>query len=191
MSERCTAFDAFPEMQPCPEPHWAAGFCHVHGRRFYKTGDAGTEGRKKRKRFKMPRDPADGMLWCGICETELPLANFDKSQDDGYRKVGRCRRCSSYAAQASNHGTTVERLLQMEHDQNGCCAICGKPETKPWRLSLDHDHAHCPGKKSCGECIRGLVCDAHNRMLGLADDEIEVLESAINYLKAYEDRKTY
>jgi hypothetical protein len=174
------------KLEICHEPVWAIGYCAVHGKRYYKYGDPGEEGRKRRKRFDMPHPPARGFLWCGVCKCEKPLIDFDRSQDDGYRQVGRCKMCMSYAKQASKYGVSVEFLLDLEHKQNGCCAICGKPESKPWRLSLDHDHSCCPGKFSCGKCVRGLVCDAHNRMLGLANDQIEILESAIAYLKSFQ-----
>ncbi len=169
----------------CPEPLWRAEMCQVHAKRYYKHGDAGIDGRKRRKRFQPAGAPRLGYIWCGVCEAELPLSDFDKSQDDGYRKVGRCRRCASFAKQSSKYGVSIQFLLDLERQQNGCCAICGKPETKPWRMSLDHDHSCCPGKTSCGQCVRGLVCDAHNRMLGLADDNIEILEAAIAYLKSF------
>ena len=36
--------------------------------------------------------------------------------------------CMSYAKQASKYGVSVQFLLDLEHKQNGCCAICGKPQ---------------------------------------------------------------
>lgn len=38
------------------------------------------------------------------------------------------------------------------------CQICGTME----KLCLDHDHNCCPGKISCGQCIRGALCSVHN-----------------------------
>src|SRR5689334_18983360 len=36
--------------------------------------------------------------------------------------------------------------------QKGRCDICGGKDTRD--LSIDHDHAHCPGEKSCRSCNR-------------------------------------
>ena len=66
--------------------------------------------------------------------------------------------------------------------QDSKCVICGKPLTRP---SLDHGHNCCPGKKSCGKCIRGILCQGCNTILGLAQDSIEVLQNAIQYLRSY------
>jgi hypothetical protein len=74
--------------------------------------------------------------------------------------------------------------------QSGGCAICGiKPGSK--RLAVDHDHACCPGRRSCGGCIRGLLCKRCNfYLLGQICKEtskgrvhaVSVLWRAIHYL---------
>lgn len=47
------------------------------------------------------------------------------------------------------------------------CELCGNVDN----LCVDHDHACCPGPKSCGACIRGVLCDKHNRALGILGEE--------------------
>jgi len=68
-------------------------------------------------------------------------------------------------------------------EQGGVCAMCHKPPTENGFLAVDHDHACCPGKKSCGKCIRGLLHFECNTLLGLARDSVERLEQAAQYLK--------
>lgn len=69
-------------------------------------------------------------------------------------------------------------------EQGGRCAICG---IVPERLHVDHDHNCCTGYKSCGDCIRGLLCGVCNRSLGGFKDNIQALESAVDYLRRWED----
>jgi Recombination endonuclease VII len=81
--------------------------------------------------------------------------------------------------------------------QGGVCAICRRLETataagrkvkgrktksKVIRLSVDHDHNCCPGDKSCGKCIRGLLCRACNSGIGHLRDSPAVLSAALHYL---------
>jgi hypothetical protein len=91
-------------------------------------------------------------------------------------------------------GLTPEQFIELARSQDFVCAICGRFATpKPdgsWReLSIDHDHACCPsGKKQCGKCIRGLLCDKCNQLLGLAGDEIDLLLDAVAYLRRWEEK---
>lgn len=68
---------------------------------------------------------------------------------------------------------TYHRILK---SQNGVCLICHKPnrhKTAKVSLAVDHDHRCCPGKKSCGKCIRGLLCNRCNLCLGWFEDNRE------------------
>ena len=56
------------------------------------------------------------------------------------------------------YGITAAQYLTMLELQGGGCAICGQP---PGRRRLDVDHDHQTG------AVRGLVCENHNKALGL------------------------
>jgi len=56
---------------------------------------------------------------------------------------------------------TSEQYEAMLSAQHGACAICERPETGR-RLAVDHDKKCCPGKYSCGRCVRALLCRACN-----------------------------
>jgi hypothetical protein len=76
-----------------------------------------------------------------------------------------------------------DRILEK---QGGGCAICGKvPSEHGWERSLavDHDHACCPKDRSCGKCIRGLLCAGCNTGLGKFYDNVELLMAAAAYIK--------
>lgn len=85
---------------------------------------------------------------------------------------------------------TEENYTKILLAQNSCCAICGSEDpggaAKEWLV--DHDHACCPGRrtdsvKSCGKCIRGLLCSKCNFGLGQFKDDPNILQAAIEYIK--------
>lgn len=65
---------------------------------------------------------------------------------------------------------------------DGICEICGQKETltrnnKIRKLSIDHNHQT--------NKIRGLLCSKCNTLLGRAEDSIQILKQAIEYLEKY------
>ena len=73
----------------------------------------------------------------------------------------------------SRYGITLEDYNNMYEAQSGLCAICFKSSgTK--RLSVDHNHTT--------GAVRGLLCHRCNTSLGLLNDDVNVLLSAIKYL---------
>ena len=94
------------------------------------------------------------------------------------------------------YSITLKQYAAMLDSQGGVCAICHKPETaisanpaykRTRNLSVDHDHACCSGKRSCGKCVRGLLCSSCNTGMGNLGDDIGTLFSAISYLSTWED----
>ena len=79
------------------------------------------------------------------------------------------------------HGMTGSEFDALLTRQGGCCAICGAPQSKhsgaraPKRLEVDHNHA--TGR------IRGLLCRRCNTALGLLEDNVGRLKTAISYLE--------
>lgn len=83
---------------------------------------------------------------------------------------------------ANKYGITVEQYNEMLEAQNGVCAICEEaPPQEPTRkgksnkLHVDHDHETLR--------VRGLLCLRCNVVLGAIEDDPELLESMIQYLK--------
>jgi hypothetical protein len=83
-------------------------------------------------------------------------------------------------------GITPERYDEILQSQGGHCAICGiEAEGAGRTLAIDHDHQCCPGRTSCGKCVRGLLCNRHNLALGQFGDDLGQLEAAVRYMRAW------
>jgi hypothetical protein len=83
-------------------------------------------------------------------------------------------------------GVSREQYEAMLVAQGGVCAICGDvPENQESGcLSVDHNHSCCKQKsRSCGKCVRALLCVACNAGLGTFKDRIDLIRKAIDYLK--------
>lgn len=79
-------------------------------------------------------------------------------------------------------GLSAEQWHAAVDQQGGRCAICST--TPPIALCIDHDRACCPGRNSCGACLRGLLCRPCNLMLGNANDNPAHLIAGVAYLAA-------
>ena len=78
-----------------------------------------------------------------------------------------------------------ERLLAI---QGGGCGGCGRRPGKR-RLAVDHDHSCCPGKTSCGQCVRGLLCWSCNKFLHHMRDDVHLIERLAAYLNHWPSRQ--
>jgi hypothetical protein len=82
------------------------------------------------------------------------------------------------------YGVTLDWYNQKFKEQNGVCAICQEPETAVIRgrtISMAVDHCHNTGS------ARGLLCTKCNQGLGMFRDKIDILESAVRYLRRSTD----
>lgn len=70
--------------------------------------------------------------------------------------------------------------------QDGKCYVCRRATGKSKSLAVDHDHSCCPGRKSCGKCIRALLCSPCNvRVLGHLRDDVDALRRAIEVIERH------
>ena len=77
------------------------------------------------------------------------------------------------------HGLTEEKYLELYEKHNGKCHACKEREG----TNIDHDHSCCNKARSCGKCVRGLLCSQCNTALGLLNDDEEKIKNLIKYLK--------
>lgn len=76
-----------------------------------------------------------------------------------------------------DYGITLEAFNAMMEQQNEQCAICKTALQSSGNMkNTNIDHCHKDGH------VRGILCGSCNRALGLFQDDVDVLQSAINYL---------
>ncbi len=93
---------------------------------------------------------------------------------------------------------SIKGLYNIDFDalwdaQKGLCACCGEAMVRSGRTKMsvcvDHDRSCCPGKKSCGKCVRGMIHWRCNLMLGYSSDEPKLLRAAADYVEQWQQRR--
>jgi hypothetical protein len=125
----------------------------------------------------------DGHRECAKCHATLPLSDFRAKSTGHMGLTARCGEClkqdirawsaanadwARLRQRASRFGISPDALTSLAAIQAHKCAICGTHQDVLSRaLAVDHNHACCsePGR-SCGDCIRGLLCHVCNPTLG-------------------------
>jgi Recombination endonuclease VII len=70
----------------------------------------------------------------------------------------------------ARYGLTQEAFTQLLAIQEHACAMCREPFADGQQVFIDHDHACCPDRKrTCGNCVRGLLCLRCNTGLGYVE----------------------
>lgn len=69
---------------------------------------------------------------------------------------------------------------KMFQDQGERCVFgCTEPGTGGW--AVDHDHRCCDGRKSCGKCVRGILCQPHNMAMHYVDRFTDQMDDMVKY----------
>jgi len=132
---------------------------------------------------------------CMSCGIEQPLSEFPNGTaiSGKNEKLRPCRACNTakvrawrarnpelYKAQQRRSrlirrfGITPEEYDALFEKQDGHCAICGNPPNGD-RLAIDHNHSN--GK------VRSLLCHKCNTVLGLVNEDTNILHKLIEYIK--------
>jgi len=132
------------------------------------------------------------MKKCTKCGIEKPLSEFniDRRRKDG--KYGKCKPCHILVSREWQNnnpekvknarwlrefGVSFSFIENLKNKQKNCCAICKMELNTKIKAHIDHNHA--TGK------VRGILCQKCNQGLGLFNDSIDVLKSALKYLQKY------
>lgn len=93
--------------------------------------------------------------------------------------------CTSHAAASWRWSINPEELVEVLNARR--CQMCGPGVST--QVVIDHDHSCCPGNYSCGGCLRGPLCRAHNLLVGYVElgrarsPEAELYLSNAPYIK--------
>jgi len=118
-----------------------------------------------------------------------------KERQREYLKTWKGKQSETYSANKScvyGHEHTLEQKRELLEKQNWKCANQACDFTTPnpsltlTEWCFDHDHACCPGDRSCEKCRRGLICQQCNKALGNVKDDPEKLEGLAEYLRRYQ-----
>lgn len=166
----------------CSKPYYGRGYCNGHWQQL-------RDGRPLR-RLRTNRSNGDcatrdclGRKQCMSCRAWLQEELFHKHRStlDGFQTS--CTACMADRTRFSTYKLTPRRWAEMLIRQHNSCAIC-RQQFKD-QICVDHDHSCCPGKTSCGKCVRSLLCRSCNHGLGNFTDSIDRLLSAVQYLETH------
>lgn len=175
------------DFEGCSEKHHGRGYCFYHWKQ-QRQGKPLTsrEDMKRPSGSNLQRDEV-GRKWCVRCRRWLAMESFTphKTSIDGYQSW--CSECAADYMLRRRYGMTRAEVEVMLAEQGGC-AICGTADPtahsnyrRGWHV--DHDHSCCGPDRSCAKCVRGILCASCNKMIGLARDDVLLLQSAIRYLQ--------
>lgn len=147
----------------------------------------------KRNGDPWPRQPKfDRQQWYRDNRDRRNAARQKRREDPEYRRHEMERDYDPDRWLRAHYKLTRGQWFDLLDAQGGGCAICGRTESPGiagrYTFHVDHDHACCPGRRSCGKCVRGLLCNHCNPMLGAADDDPAVLRAGAEYLEKWSKR---
>lgn len=155
--------------------------------------------------------PGAGSKFCAACKQATSLQSLSSSQMTNCawcnriiainpgRRSGKwphiCKECLEpiwhLLERLKGHNVPHERAKALA--RSPLCEICernivekemnrdGKFQSP---LVVDHDHTCCPStSKSCGQCVRGLICRSCNSAVGMIRNDAEVATRMALYLR--------
>lgn len=159
--DRATAEGRTCSFGGCTRAVSSRGFCTGHYQQQSK-GQPLTPLRKKRGQGAVQDMVRRGIIECRRCGEHKPVSECSKLNASGVPRPY-CKPCNAEHVRLDNYKVTKEFIDLLLRFQRGNCAVCGDAHTGGRAMAVDHDHACCPGQGSCGNCVRGLVCDTCNR----------------------------
>jgi|ERR1035437_443239 hypothetical protein len=152
-----------------------------------------------RKREQYQQDPTRRLAVNKACREwyyknhERALAYAKTYRDTKVKPYPEIRNKNNATHQFKLYGLTKDTFTSLLEKQGNICPICHcdllKLSSAGHRIShIDHNHQCCPGGpsvKTCGKCIRGILCNKCNQGLGLMNESPTQLRQAAEYLERW------
>src|SRR5208282_2072049 len=118
---------------------------------------------------------AKAATWLFLCD-----CGRTKAYEKHFVVTGKVKSCGCFYIRGQRRREEISRLLTTTN----LCEICHRTQGSK-KLDIDHDHRCCPQGQVCVKCVRGRLCQQCNKALGLFQDDILILESALEYLRRF------
>jgi hypothetical protein len=133
---------------------------------------------------------------CSVCHT-TDVTKFRKNVRTRSGYQSECQPCRNkrhkpyvYGWHAFYYfGLSPAAVTAKRAEQHELCAVCQKPlDSESRKPCIDHDRTCCSGARSCGKCVRGIIHQSCNTMLGMAHDDPDVLVLGSAYLHSWQNK---
>ena len=113
-------------------------------------------------------------ITCGLFKDFSEFSKNIRTIDGRRNECTECRNIKRKVIRAADYDALFV-------SQGGKCAICGVDSVSYGRrFSIDHDHED--------NAVRGLLCHHCNTIIGMADEEVQILQAAIGYLNLHKTK---
>jgi len=121
------------------------------------------------------------LKWCRECGQMKNVEDFAPNQYGKNNRVLRRPVCRECYAKKVKPNSEEKRLYEIEHPrpkigEDFFCPICEKTFVREHNNDVVLDHSHITGE------IRGWLCSSCNTSLGKFNDNVNVLQRAINWI---------
>lgn len=129
---------------------------------------------------------------CKACANEAAKQWYEANKERAAERSRGRRRTPGAGAEYADrwrrtmrYGLPEGRFEEMLTEQDNACALCREPfdlEAPRRQAHIDHDHQCCAGQRSCGKCVRGLLCYRCNVSIPAAESDPAWLGRVAQYL---------
>lgn len=112
---------------------------------------------------------------CKKCHTEYQKKYYQNNDD---KRIAKNKMNTKYVPPWKRHHLTQKEYETLFNKFGGKCHICREKEG----YAIDHDHSCCNKNRSCGKCVRGILCRGCNTALGNLKEDPDTIINLMKYI---------